>query len=676
MATHEDDRRERVTEISSRNLEALREAETFRAGVSEAARIEERRVPPLKVLEGYQFEQCIYDKGGEGIVDRYRHPKHENIIVVKYYPPRREGKAEPDLEVLERIRNVGGQSGIVKLFHYERAADGLLYEVMEYAKGGSLDEIEIIPSEHDKLDNLYRIILEVYKAILRLHHEGIVHRDIKPSNILFRKDNYTDLIIIDFGLSSIMSVKYDVRTTARAGGTDLFMAPDIFASRRSSRQVVRKEEDYYSLGMTILKVFYGDSLYEQYRKNISTWEHYKANNKLPIPEKLPSKWRNILKGLLFPESERRWGAKELDKWFRGEDVPLPAVEEGFYYRFAADAEARSPEQLASFMRKDPERARRHIAERTLIQGLMHQRREDLASDISSYVNRFVRPEVQMVAVLFRLDPIVPYSLAPGMEASDRKTMVHLIDSSDVACQAAKEHLFDGRLPAWLIATGQEEAANLWYSNVEKYREREDEGMEYFLHILDPDLAMPVLSLRPDNFNNLVMRPDQPGEFHFSILNTGRGYLSGTLSLLQSDPYFRIEPNFFSGARTDFILHVNTASMVTGQVYESELEIFSNSSTPRLSRLVNVLAQFSKQEAWRIAAEWALLSSIATGIGFIGIRSLISAVVGSQNIWIIGYEDRGGIAILGGFLFLGLIPGVSFILWHRFRKVTVKTQDEH
>ena len=162
------------------------------------------------------------------------------------------------------------------------------------------------------------------------------------------------------------------------------------------------------------------------------------------------------------------------------------------------------------------------------------------------MKRFARPDSQFTAALFALDPAFPYQLAPGLEASDRKAMAHIIDASDAARHAAREHLFDGRLPAWLLATGNEAAANEWFDKVDQYRKAkvEEEGLEYFLHILDPDLPLPGLRLEPDDLSHLVMRPDRDGEFRVAIVNPGRGRLSGVLSLSQPDHGFRIEPSSF------------------------------------------------------------------------------------------------------------------------------------
>ena len=62
------------------------------------------------------------------------------------------------------------------------------------------------------------------KAVLFLHHNGIIHRDIKPENIVFvEPDNFNALKLIDFGLSIQQNAKKDNRRV----GTPYYMAPEM-----------------------------------------------------------------------------------------------------------------------------------------------------------------------------------------------------------------------------------------------------------------------------------------------------------------------------------------------------------------------------------------------------------------------------------------------------------------
>jgi len=50
------------------------------------------------------------------------------------------------------------------------------------------------------------------ETLQHLHSKGIVHRDIKPENILLRsKDSDTDIVVTDFGLSSVLNAASGVQ---------------------------------------------------------------------------------------------------------------------------------------------------------------------------------------------------------------------------------------------------------------------------------------------------------------------------------------------------------------------------------------------------------------------------------------------------------------------------------
>jgi len=651
MASLDDDPRERPTEVSPQDLNARREAPTARVGGSGAIPVEQ--VGTL-LLDNYLIEEKL-PKGGEGIVYRCKDRKRNAVVAVKFYPAH---IARPSEEVLSRLKKeIRDHPDLAKLIHYEKTSDGL-FEVMEYAEGGSLAGVVL---KHQELRGIFA---EVHNAIRRLHQSGIIHRDIKPGNLLFRKKNRKDLILADFGLSSIMSSEYPMRMTDRMGGTPLFMAPEMILSR-SATDVVTPKGDYFALGMTILVLLTGPDLDTLAPGRLN---YLKAQWELPIPGDLPAEWQTLLKGLLFPIPDRRWGGEQVDDWLKGKEVALPIFEDDFYYKFAPYEEARSPEELAKLMRRDPDRARRQLASGAMFSGLS-QRRPDLAAEIDSYVKRFARPDIQLTAVLFALDPAFPYQLAPGLEATDRKAMARLIDASDAARDAAKEQLFDGRLPAWLLATGHEAAANEWFAKVEPYRQAkaEREGLEYFLHVLDPDLALPGLKVESDDLGHLVMRPDRDGEFRLAIANPGRGYLSGVLSLSEPDHGFQIQPRAFSGPRTDVVIRASYTSLTVGPTYETTLNVSSNSSTPKLSRSVKVLVRFSTMEAWMIGTGWAVACAAAAGAILAGLRAIIGWIVNDQEVWVVDQPDDIRFMLLGGLFSAAAIGGAIWRFYPRKKK---------
>ena len=113
---------------------------------------------------------------------------------------------------------------IVKYFEtYEDEC--YLHIVMEYIAGDNLFRV-LTDQKGFKFTErtISKIITCLLKAVLFLHHNGIIHRDIKPENIVFVElNNFNALKLIDFGLSIQQNAKKDNRRV----GTPYYMSPEM-----------------------------------------------------------------------------------------------------------------------------------------------------------------------------------------------------------------------------------------------------------------------------------------------------------------------------------------------------------------------------------------------------------------------------------------------------------------
>ena len=100
-----------------------------------------------------------------------------------------------------------------------------LHIVMEYIAGDNLFRV-LTDQKGFKFTErtISKIITCLLKAVLFLHHNGIIHRDIKPENIVFVElNNFNALKLIDFGLSIQQNAKKDNRRV----GTPYYMSPEM-----------------------------------------------------------------------------------------------------------------------------------------------------------------------------------------------------------------------------------------------------------------------------------------------------------------------------------------------------------------------------------------------------------------------------------------------------------------
>ena len=137
--------------------------------------------------------------------------------------------------------------------------------IMEYANQGDLNLlIEKYKKEKKYIpeNDIWYIIIQIYRAIEYLHSKKIIHRDIKCQNIFLsgkEKLNQKIIKLGDFGISKILKDTYELCKTPL--GTPYYLSPEICSG---------KEYDYksdiwmfgcvlYEL-MTLKKPFEGNNL--------------------------------------------------------------------------------------------------------------------------------------------------------------------------------------------------------------------------------------------------------------------------------------------------------------------------------------------------------------------------------------------------------------------------------
>ena len=102
------------------------------------------------------------------------------------------------------IKNIYGQS-LLKPIGYnvtQNETSIILHLIQEYMQHGTMQDVLNDQSKYERISlyDKFRVILDLIRGIVRLHHKKLIHRDIKPDNIFF-SNNQTKLG--DFGVSMI-----------------------------------------------------------------------------------------------------------------------------------------------------------------------------------------------------------------------------------------------------------------------------------------------------------------------------------------------------------------------------------------------------------------------------------------------------------------------------------------
>ena len=240
---------------------------------------------------------------GEAEVFRCTDLHGDEPVALKIYRHR----VAPKEEILRHLLNIR-HPHIIRLRAYGQWA-GRFYEVMDYCHGGSL--MDHMPFDEPALRELLRQILD---GLQYLHTQGIVHRDIKPNNLFFRTLTHDEVVIGDFGVSSILEDNEKVRHTS----TGAFFTLDYAAPELIDGKEVSAKTDYYGLGITLLHLVAGSSPFNGLDKNAVLGCHFRG--KVPRPGGISLEFQQMINGLLRLSPESRWGYDQLWNWLHGEVV--------------------------------------------------------------------------------------------------------------------------------------------------------------------------------------------------------------------------------------------------------------------------------------------------------------------------------------------------------------------
>jgi len=221
--------------------------------------------------------------------------------ILKYY----RFNIEPKLEIIKTLQSIPA-GAVIKIIAYGKSEEGRFYEIQEHAEHGSLADFI---KNHENLtpEFIKEFIKELNECLYSIHSQNIIHRDIKPANILIRTLKPLDLVLTDFGISSISDATLHQTNLSR---TITYSAPE------SITGLVSKATDYWAFGLILLEMAIGRHPYDGMDDRAVMFSI--ATKNVPYAETINNDFIDIIQGLLTRDDKKRWQHDEVCQFIAGQ----------------------------------------------------------------------------------------------------------------------------------------------------------------------------------------------------------------------------------------------------------------------------------------------------------------------------------------------------------------------
>jgi len=193
--------------------------------------------------------------GGMGAVYKVKHEMLDQIFAIKVL----DKATSTEEKTIRRFDQEAKASGalrhenLIGIHDYGVTDDGIIYIVMDYLDGTSLDN-EIKTLGHIDEKRAIDIFAALCRGLSYAHEKGIIHRDLKPSNIMLTRDEKGVEVpkIVDFGIAKRQAVESKLTQTGELFGTPLYMSPE-----QCMGYPLDARSDIYSLGCVMFEALSG-----------------------------------------------------------------------------------------------------------------------------------------------------------------------------------------------------------------------------------------------------------------------------------------------------------------------------------------------------------------------------------------------------------------------------------
>ena len=277
-------------------------------------------------LDGQYHIETMLGKGGMGAVYLARHILLGDRVAIKVLPPQMRNNAE----WLRRFRREGQAArrfrhpNAVTVYDLRTTAEGMIYMVMEYVEGKTLDA-ELKARGRFTPEDALHMLEPVMSVLNAAHAQGVVHRDLKPENIMIGKPSTGGepaVKLLDLGIAKISELagadsggSTALTVAGQILGTPYYMSPEQWGEpAHDNDPEVDGRADIYSLGTVFYELiagqrpFTGLTLPELRRQHVSVAPKLLHEVMSDVPESFS---KAVAKAMSKDRSDRQSTAGEL-----------------------------------------------------------------------------------------------------------------------------------------------------------------------------------------------------------------------------------------------------------------------------------------------------------------------------------------------------------------------------
>lgn len=265
--------------------------------------------------------------------------------------------------VLPLVKQMSGKGYLVYLYDFgimDYQGEQCCFELMQHCPKGAVSAFNLKGNK----EAILKIALKTAMALDQCHHSGFIHKDVKPANILVNNEKTWDCVLCDFGIADILD---HGKVQTLQSRTPIYAAPEVYDPANTvvidnrTYCELTPAADFYSLGMTILCLWYGESAF---RAKETLMAMQKTHDGIVVPTDMPEPLFTITRGLLVRDPSHRWDLQQIQDFIKGKKVEIydetKAKGLNITYNSSKNQIAHTPEELAAFMVEDMVLAKKYL----------------------------------------------------------------------------------------------------------------------------------------------------------------------------------------------------------------------------------------------------------------------------------------------------------------------------